>query len=303
MILMVFGEIGNFLAYGFAPATLVAPLGAVSVVSNSIMAHFLLHEHMTRRSVTGILVALAGSSAIVVSAPTVPPPPLPYAVTSPPQSCDTQELNPDDIIQKLKWPGAIAFISVIVLSLAVLFAVKRDIKKRHLVLWVLQCALLGAITVICTKGAERSQTKAHPEGVSTAVRSLTAGNPSFLKSPITYIFILCMAGSIVLQLRFLNEAMIVFRASDVIPVYYVLFTLSSILVTPRPFPCPLLTSQCGIFVYREIHMDQPWRFAVFPLGSALAALPYDASVASFASSACFSSPASPRLKTVRSRCV
>jgi hypothetical protein len=34
MALMFVGEAGNFLAYAYAPATLVAPLGAVSVISN-----------------------------------------------------------------------------------------------------------------------------------------------------------------------------------------------------------------------------------------------------------------------------
>jgi hypothetical protein len=31
---MLFGEIGNFTAYGFAPASLVAPLGTTTVVGN-----------------------------------------------------------------------------------------------------------------------------------------------------------------------------------------------------------------------------------------------------------------------------
>ncbi len=32
MILMGVGELGNFAAYGFAPASLIAPLGCVSVI-------------------------------------------------------------------------------------------------------------------------------------------------------------------------------------------------------------------------------------------------------------------------------
>jgi hypothetical protein len=35
------GEVGNFLAYGWAPATLVAPLGSFSVVSNAILVRTL----------------------------------------------------------------------------------------------------------------------------------------------------------------------------------------------------------------------------------------------------------------------
>jgi len=32
LILMVLGEIGNFSAYGFSPASLVAPLGTTTVI-------------------------------------------------------------------------------------------------------------------------------------------------------------------------------------------------------------------------------------------------------------------------------
>ena len=40
--MMVVGEIGNFLAYGFAPASIVAPLGVVALVSNCLIAPLLL---------------------------------------------------------------------------------------------------------------------------------------------------------------------------------------------------------------------------------------------------------------------
>ncbi|EDV23042.1 uncharacterized protein TRIADDRAFT_57906 [Trichoplax adhaerens] len=44
MILLVSGEFGNFIAYGFAPATIVAPLGAMTIVANVVIAHVFLKE-------------------------------------------------------------------------------------------------------------------------------------------------------------------------------------------------------------------------------------------------------------------
>jgi hypothetical protein len=41
---VVLGEVGNFLAYGFAPAILVAPLGTVALISNAVIAPLLLKE-------------------------------------------------------------------------------------------------------------------------------------------------------------------------------------------------------------------------------------------------------------------
>jgi hypothetical protein len=49
MVLMALGEMGNFGAYFFAPASLVAPLGTVTVVSNAIIAPLCLGETFRRR--------------------------------------------------------------------------------------------------------------------------------------------------------------------------------------------------------------------------------------------------------------
>jgi hypothetical protein len=49
MVLMALGEMGNFGAYFFAPASLVAPLGTVTVVANAIIAPVCLGEPFRRR--------------------------------------------------------------------------------------------------------------------------------------------------------------------------------------------------------------------------------------------------------------
>lgn len=46
---MALGEMGNFGAYFFAPASLVAPLGTVTVVSNALIAPLCLGETFRRR--------------------------------------------------------------------------------------------------------------------------------------------------------------------------------------------------------------------------------------------------------------
>ena len=68
IILMTTGEAGNFLAYGFAPASIVSPLGVVALVSNCIIAPFLLKEPLRKRDGLGVLVAVAGAVTVVLSA-------------------------------------------------------------------------------------------------------------------------------------------------------------------------------------------------------------------------------------------
>ena len=43
---MVVGELANFSAYAYAPAILVTPLGAISIIVSSILAHYYLAERL-----------------------------------------------------------------------------------------------------------------------------------------------------------------------------------------------------------------------------------------------------------------
>lgn len=67
IILMTVGEIGNFVAYGFAPASVVSPLGVVSLMANCLIAPCLLNEAFRYRDFWGVLVAIAGTVAVVSS--------------------------------------------------------------------------------------------------------------------------------------------------------------------------------------------------------------------------------------------
>lgn len=67
LILMTVGEFGNFLAYGFAPASIVSPLGVVALISNCIIAPLMLKEPFRGRDFLGIVVSIAGAVVVVLS--------------------------------------------------------------------------------------------------------------------------------------------------------------------------------------------------------------------------------------------
>jgi hypothetical protein len=67
-ILITLGEMGNFLAYGFAPASIVSPLGVVALVSNCIIAPAMFHEKFRARDFWGVVIAVAGVVTVVLSA-------------------------------------------------------------------------------------------------------------------------------------------------------------------------------------------------------------------------------------------
>jgi magnesium transporter len=70
IVLMSLGEMGNFLAYGFAPASIVSPLGVVALISNCMIAPFLLKEKFRARDFWGVVIAVAGAVVVVLSAET-----------------------------------------------------------------------------------------------------------------------------------------------------------------------------------------------------------------------------------------
>ena len=66
---MVVGEVANFAAYAFAPAILVTPLGALSVLIGAVLGAWILKEELGTLGKLGCAMCLIGSVIIVLHAP------------------------------------------------------------------------------------------------------------------------------------------------------------------------------------------------------------------------------------------
>lgn len=66
---MIVGECANFAAYAFAPAILVTPLGALSIIVAAVLSHYLLDERLNPFGWLGCLLCVLGSLQIVLHAP------------------------------------------------------------------------------------------------------------------------------------------------------------------------------------------------------------------------------------------
>ena len=66
---LVVGEIANFAAYAFAPAILVTPLGALSVLIGAVLGSYFLNEELGILGKLGCAICLIGSVVIVLHAP------------------------------------------------------------------------------------------------------------------------------------------------------------------------------------------------------------------------------------------
>jgi drug/metabolite transporter (DMT)-like permease len=63
------GEIFNFAAYAFAPAILVTPLGALSVLIGAVLGSYFLKEELGTLGKLGSAICLIGAVIIVLHAP------------------------------------------------------------------------------------------------------------------------------------------------------------------------------------------------------------------------------------------
>ncbi|KAG7516363.1 magnesium transporter NIPA2-like [Solea senegalensis] len=69
LLTMGAGEVCNFVAYMFAPATLVTPLGALSVLISAVLSSYLLGEVLNVIGKFGCLLCVLGSVLLVLHAP------------------------------------------------------------------------------------------------------------------------------------------------------------------------------------------------------------------------------------------
>lgn len=53
------------LAYGFAPASTIAPLGTTTLVANVILAPLMLKEVFRKRDLIGVFLAVSGAALVV----------------------------------------------------------------------------------------------------------------------------------------------------------------------------------------------------------------------------------------------
>ncbi|XP_004504357.1 probable magnesium transporter NIPA1 [Cicer arietinum] len=195
MISMIVGEIANFAAYAFAPAILVTPLGALSIIFSAVLAHFILKERLHIFGVLGCVLCMVGSTTIVLNAPH-----------------ERIIHSVKEVWQLATEPGFIVYTLavVIMVSVLIIYCVPRY-GQRHLVVYVGICSLTGSLTVMGVKA------------VGIAMKLTFEGTNQFTYFQ-TWFFTLAVIGCCLLQINYLNKALDTFNTAVVSPVYYVMFT-------------------------------------------------------------------------------
>ncbi|KAF9452063.1 DUF803-domain-containing protein [Macrolepiota fuliginosa MF-IS2] len=195
--LMNVGELGNFISYAFAPASVVAPLGTFALIANCVFAPVMLGEHFRKIDFLGVCVAIVGAVTVVLSS----------------NPSDTR-LDPGQLIEAIKQTPFLIYVGCYTVGTIILATLSRGkLGRTYVFIDVGLCALFGGFTVLSTKA------------LSTIITMKWYG---VFAEWITYPLILTLVGTGIGQIRYLNRALMRFDSKAVIPTQFVFFTLSAI---------------------------------------------------------------------------
>uniref|UniRef100_A0A8C9REW2 Zgc:101583 n=1 Tax=Scleropages formosus TaxID=113540 RepID=A0A8C9REW2_SCLFO len=195
LISMGLGEAANFAAYAFAPATLVTPLGALSVLVSAVLSSYFLNERLNVHGKIGCLLCIMGSTVMVIHAP---------------QEEEVASLSAME--EKLKDPAFIAYAACVVVSSLVLICfIAPRYGQKNVLVYILICSAIGSLSVSCVKG------------LGLGIKELFGGK-SVLKEPLFWALLMCLVACVSVQINYLNKALDIFNTSIVTPIYYVTFT-------------------------------------------------------------------------------
>ncbi|KAI8341677.1 magnesium transporter NIPA-domain-containing protein [Chlamydoabsidia padenii] len=200
MILMVVGEACNFVAYAFAPAILVTPLGALSVVLSAVLSSIFLKEGLTFQGVIGCIQCVLGAIIIVLHAP--------------------EEGAADNTIATFRAlmlsTGFMTYsVFAVGVSLFLVFYCGPRWGNQNMLVYITVCSLIGSLSVVFTQGIG-----------GTIVHSLAVENQ--FDDWFVYLVLALTLVTLMVEIIYLNKALNIFNTALVTPTYYVIFTTLTI---------------------------------------------------------------------------
>ncbi|KAH6867342.1 magnesium transporter [Thelonectria olida] len=241
-IILAIGEIGNFAAYAFAPAILVTPLGAISVITGALLGSYFLQEKLGVLGKLGSFTCLMGALLIVLHTP-------------PNENIETIDQFLDYAIQ----PGFLLYtLFVVGFTVTMIYKIAPTYGKKSPLVYVSICSAVGSVSVMSTKA------------FGMALKLTFAGENQFTH-PVTYILMISMAACILTQMSYFNQALSIFPSNIVNPLYYVFFTTATLCASVSLFGgintsgtveslslfCGLLLNFAGVYLLNMSRFDPP----------------------------------------------
>ncbi|MQL73322.1 hypothetical protein Taro_005644 [Colocasia esculenta] len=128
---VIVGEVANFAAYAFAPAILVTPLGALSIIISAALAHIILRERLNIFGILGCILCIVGSTTIVLHAP---------------QEREIESVR--EVWDLATEPAFLLYAAVVLIAVFVLiFHYIPQYGQTHIMVYIGVCSLVGSLSV------------------------------------------------------------------------------------------------------------------------------------------------------------
>lgn len=200
MVTMIVGEVCNFSAYAFAPAILVTPLGALSVLIGAVLGSYFLGERLGILGKVGCAICLVGSVVIVLHAPADEEleniDTLLHLALQPGESpARSHPTAPSRADQVMIGPGFLAYCAIVIcFAVVMIYRIAPVYGKKNPMIYVSICSTVGGISIMAIKG------------FGIALKLTLQGNNQFA-SPSTYVFAIVVVVCILTQMNYLNKAL------------------------------------------------------------------------------------------------
>jgi hypothetical protein len=213
--LVILGSIFDFAALGFAPQSVVAPLGSLTLVANVFFAPLLLNETSTRKDMLATFVIISGSVLSVIFS----------SHEDPTYQIETLF----GLFLKVRF---LVYGVVVSVYMGVLFWLIKYIDHIHAHSTVgayqklLKYHRFAYASLAGTMGA---QSVLFAKCCAELLRLTFTGDGVFLAYWETYFVLLGMFGSIYLQIKWLNSGLRLFTALYIVPVFQSFWILISVI--------------------------------------------------------------------------
>ncbi|OQS01629.1 hypothetical protein ACHHYP_00533 [Achlya hypogyna] len=242
-VLILTGSLLDFVAFGLAPQSLLAPLAALTLVWNMLLAPCFNKERLTRKDIWATLVIFVGATLAVVFA-----------------SHNSPSYTLDDLKVLYENTYTVVYFVIVLILILLHYAVIKCVEhlnlssSRHRMINVGKPAVWSTVRLVAYSGMGGlmgGQSVLFAKSTAELVKSAINGGDCFAH-PETYAIIVALGFCLVLQMHFLNGGLVNYDALSVVPIYQAYWIISGVMG--------------GAIYFQEIRSFSEFQATMFVLG-------------------------------------
>ncbi|GMF21845.1 unnamed protein product [Phytophthora lilii] len=243
-VLCAVGSVLDFVAFGLAPQSLLAPLAALTLVWNMMLAPCFNKEKLTKKDIVSTLIIFVGATIAVVFA----------SHTSP-------SYNLDMLMALYRDPLTIVYFCVVFLAVVAHFAAIKIVdifclmSRRHRIIQVGTPGMWSTIRLVGYAGLAGTlggQSVLFAKSSAELLKGVFNGDASCFGRYQTYLIALALIVCLSLQIKYLNGGLVHYDALSMVPVYQAYWVISGVLG--------------GVIYFQEIRTFSVLQAVMFVLG-------------------------------------